>query len=85
MLTVVTLTSPSGTLTVVCDALARDNLVPQNVVLAGCREVVAEGLTSVRVWSVPAAWVTSYVMGHAADPALVPPPAAPESDGVAHG
>jgi hypothetical protein len=83
MLTVVTLTSPSGTLTVVCDTVARDNIVPQNVLLAGCREVVADGLTRVRVWSVPAAWVASYAMGYPADHALAP--AAPESEGVAHG
>lgn len=81
MLTVVTLNHPSGTVVVTCDALGRDAVVPSNVLLAGCRNVSADGLASVRVWSVPAAWVVTYATGHAADPVLAPT----ESDGIAHG
>lgn len=83
MLTVVTINTPSGILNVTCDALGRDSIVPSNVVLAGCRGVEADGLTGVRVWSVPAAWVVSYAQGHAADPVLTA--AVAPSDGVAHG
>lgn len=81
MLTVVTLNHPSGTIVVTCDALAKDNIVASNVLLAGCRNVSADGLAAVRVWSVPASWVVTYATGYAADPVLAPT----ESSDIAHG
>ena len=63
MTTLVTLTVNQAVVLVECDGLSRDLAVPTNILMVGCKRVTADGLTDVKMWSVPASWVISYVCG----------------------
>ena len=65
MTTLVTLFMGGTVLRVECDALERDSMVPQNLVLTGCRNMTEGGL-AVRTLSVPAAAVLTYATAEAA-------------------
>jgi len=59
MTTLVTLFMGGTVLRVECDALERDSMVPQNLLLVGCRNMKDNGL-EVRTLSVPASAVLTY-------------------------
>jgi len=64
MTTLVTLFMGGTVLRVECDALERDSMVPQNLVLIGCRNMKDNGL-EVRTLSVPAGAVLTYATADA--------------------
>ncbi len=87
MTTIVVLNISGTMIRVECDGLARDAVLPKNIVLTGCRELDTEArdgtALDTKLWSVPETVVLSYAMGRVATPAPVEAPAAaPETGSV---
>ena len=84
MTTIVVLSINGTPLRVECDGLARDSLLPKNVVLTGCRELDTEArdgkILDTKLWSVPESIVMSYAVGrhHAEEEVVATPAPAPE-------
>jgi hypothetical protein len=78
MTTIVVLNIGGNMLRVECDGLARDNILPKNIVLTGCKELDTEardgGTLDTKMWSVPESLVMSYAVGKASAPAPVAVP-----------
>lgn len=87
MTTIVVLNISGTMIRVECDGLARDAVLPKNVVLTGCKELDTEArdgtALDTKLWSVPESVILSYAMGRIATPAPVEAPAAsPETGSV---
>ena len=67
MTTIVLLNIGGNPVRVECDGIARDTLLPKNIILAGCKELDTEarngGALDTRAWSVPETAVVSYALG----------------------
>jgi hypothetical protein len=67
MTTIVVLSINGTPLRVECDGLARDSLLPKNVVLTGCKELDTEArdgkILDTKLWSVPESIFMSYAVG----------------------
>ena len=88
MTTIVVLSINGAPLRVECDGLARDSILPKNIILTGCKELDTEArdgqALETKVWSVPESLIMSYAIGRpqvepvvaeAPAPAAEPPPA----------
>ena len=88
MTTIVVLNVNGTMIRVECDGIARDGVLPKNIVLTGCKELDTEArdgdALDTKLWSVPEGAVLSYAVGKVppkeppAAPAPVPVEAPPE-------
>jgi len=67
MTTIVVLNVNGTMIRVECDGIARDGVLPKNIVLTGCKELDTEArdgdALDTKLWSVPEAAVLSYAVG----------------------